>query len=550
MVVHRARSQRSVPADDIGVFVSEANALILEELDSFLTSVVSFLETGEPVRTSSGIANDARRQEELSDGAAEIGRGVLLVPAVPRVDPQPFFVVFNAQGERVQSSQLGEPVSLDPGFYSVELGTGSEGAEITIDRVEVVGGRRTVVEPTWAAMTVEIIDTTRESVRVRYDVFDADTGRSYGGRISSSQFLAPSQIVWILPPGKYKVTIDNEPFTALRNYVTLLLRAERTEQLTLVVERDESGALNRLVGGGTGNLEDPRAPELPWTVSSVLNGSFSFTANNRDNPNNYETSYFLDAEADNTASFQQGLLSNEVENRIAISFTGSEGSPLRVSSDELSVQNTFLYELTETYGPFVRLDGETTMVGNRIYPSEPQNYVKKETDGDTSEREKSADVVRLSPPFSPLDLSQGAGLNVNVLRRARYDASFRVGIGASQLIRNSTYQVTDQTETADATSYTIYEAIPTRTETGIEVSAFANARLPFDAIVSGTGLALIPFGDPTQPTFEFETNVNIALLGNISLAYRYILTNRWDSAGDIVLTQDHGVFLQLSYFFR
>ena len=549
VVVHRARSQRSVPADDVGVFVSEANELILDELDAFLSSVVSFLETGEAVRTSSGIADGEPRQEELPEGATGSGRGVLLLPAVPRVNPQPFFVVFDATGNRVQSSQLGEPVSLEPGVYSVELGTGSEGEQISIERVEVVAGRRTVVEPTWAAMTVEIVDTNREPVRVRYDVFKAETGQGYGGRISSSQFLTPTQIVWILPPDKYKVTINNQPFTALQDYVTLLLRPQQTENLTLVVQRDESGSPTRLVGGGTSDLQDPGDPEGPWTISSVLNGSVSFRADNRDNPSNYETSYFLDTENETTASFEQGLVSNDLENRIAITFTGSEGSPLRVSSDELSIENTFLYDFRESYGPFIRFDGRTSMVGNRIYPSEPQNYVKKD-DGETVEEEAGADEVRLSPPFFPLDLSQGVGLNVNALRRARYDVSFRVGIGASQRIRNDTYQVSDQTETIDSKSYRVYEAVPTTTQTGIELSAFANARLPLDAIISGSGLALIPFGNPTQPTFELETNLNVVLVGNVSLAYRYILSNRWDDAGEIVLTQDHGVFLQLNYFFR
>ncbi|MFW5783416.1 MAG: hypothetical protein ACOCY8_02750, partial [Spirochaetota bacterium] len=472
----------------------------------------------------------------------------LLLPALGQSENQPYYTIIGSDGTVRGSGQFGVPVDLAPGTYSVAFGSGPEDEQMTIDRVTISPRERTIVEPTWAAMTVEIIDETREQVRARYDIYDAETGVSYGGRISQSEALVASQTVWILPPARYKIVINNRPFNTLRDFITVNLVAGRSEDLTIVVGSDDSGNVTSMLGAGNVDLDEIAPEDTPLRLTSAINGSFSFTLDNRDAPDDFEAVYFLDSEIDTELVYETGPLRYDLENNVAIGLNALNARPLRVASDEFRLRNTLVYGLTNLYGVYARADASATIVGRRVVPDEPTNYVKRDN-GTTVERETDAELIVLSPPFLPVTLREGAGISIAALRSQRAELGIRGGVGATQTIRYNVYESAG-TETIDESPYNVYSRRESEFATGFEISASATFQLPLSTTVSSVAELFVPFNDVGSASVEWENVVSIVLVNNVSLYYRFVLANAATADDDHYLVQDHGVFIRLNYLFR
>ncbi|MFW6313023.1 MAG: hypothetical protein ACOC2N_03980 [Spirochaetota bacterium] len=557
VVEHRARAVESIYGEDVAIFVSAVNEMLLGEVDRFLEDVTRYFETGESRlddETPSGAAavgeSEARGDTASDESAddAEPGRGVLLLPALADSENQPFYTILGSGGEFVQSARFGEPTSLLEGEYTVLLGSGPEDQRMRLDEVTVIARQRTVVEPVWAAMTVTVIDENREPVRLRYDIYDAETGQSYGGRIYRAEQLISSQTVWILDAARYKVVILNRPFNTLRDFVTVNLRPGRSEDLTIVVSTDEAGNVTSMLGAGNVDLEEVTDVADPLSIASSITGSFSFTANDEDAPGDFETVYFLDSEIETELVYELGPLRYELENNMAMGFNAFEQRPLRVASDEFRLRNTLLYGLTDLFGFYARADARATIVGSRTVFDAPTDYAKLE-DGNVVEQQQDAEFVQLSPPFLPLSLREGLGINVNALRRQSSELGLRGGIGATQMIRFRTYEPSG-TITIDGETYQAYEPAATQVGTGLELSASATQLLPLNASLTSIAEVFVPFraGDPVS--LQWENVVTVVLVNNLSLYYRFVLASAVDEEGDPYLAQDHGVFVRLNYLFR
>ncbi|MFW5684922.1 MAG: hypothetical protein ACOC1I_08720, partial [Spirochaetota bacterium] len=496
----------------------------------------------EPVVFSEG---RERADEETSE---QIGQGVLLLPALTDTETQPFYSIVGPDGEEVQSARFGESVNLPEGEYAVVFGSGAEEQRMRIDDVNIIARQRTVVEPIWAAMTVTVIDENREQVRVRYDIYEAETGRSFGGRISRAEQLISSQSVWILDPARYKVVIRNRPFNALRDFVTVNLEAGRSEDLTIVVSTDEAGNVTSMLGAGNVDLEEVTDAESPLSITSAINGSFSFTANNDQAPDDFETVYFLDSEIETELTYELGPLRYDLENNVAMGFNAFQQRPLRIASDEFRLRNTLLYSLTDLFGLYARADATATIAGSRTVFDEPTDYVKLR-DGSVVEQQQDADFAQLSPPFQPLALREGAGINVNALRGERTEIGLRGGIGATQTVRFETY-VSAGTVTIDGETYQAYEHAESELGTGLELSASLTQILPLNTSVTSVIDLFVPFRAADPISLQWENVANLVLLNNVSVYYRFVLSSATSDSGDPYLEQDHGVFVRLNYLFR
>ncbi|MFW6211956.1 MAG: ABC-type transport auxiliary lipoprotein family protein [Spirochaetota bacterium] len=553
VVQHRGNVQQPIFGGDVALFVNEANTILLDELDEFLRKVVTFLETGEEqLRSTQPSEQAATAEREIADdsedGEQGSEMGVLILPALSDNENQPFFTVLDDQGDVVASAQFGEPVSLEIGLYDVLLGSGPDEARMRIDQIEVVSRQQTVVEPTWAAMTVNIIEESREPVRLRYDLYEADTGESLGGRISRGEPFVLSQTVWILDPGEYKVIINNRPFNTLRDFVTLNLDAGQYEQLTIVVGGDDTENIVSMIGAGDVDIDVLQEDDSPLSLSSALNASFSFTSTNESTPEDFELIYFLDSEIDTALAYELGSLRYELSNTLAMSFNAAGDEPLRVSSDDFRLSNTLLYSFTETYGLYARVDVDTTLVGEQVVPEDPIDYVKRE-DGEIVEQQQGAERVQLSPPFFPPTLEEGFGLNITALRTRRIDLQFRGGIGANQTINWETFAENGTTDIG-GTTYTVYEALETETDTGFEVSAFATFLLPLNTSISSNAELFVPFDGAADVSLQWENVVNVVLINNVSIYYRFLLQNAETLDGEAYFVQDHGLFVRLNYLIR
>ncbi len=546
VVVHQKVRQDDVFADDVSLFVSQVNASLLGEIDAFFEKVIQFFDTGEPVIARSWETRGNGAQLEPAEQAPE-GTGFLVMPALNDLENQPYYTIVPEDGSPETSAQFGRPASLPAGTYTLLYGAGSEEQRMRKPGVRVVPRYRTVVAPDWGALTVDVVDVLGEPVRVRYDIFDAQSGESYGGRVSAAEALVPSETIWVLRPRHHKITINNRSFNTSEDFVTVLVRTGQSERLTIVVGTDENGNPAGLVGAGVVDLEELADTDDPFSFSSAVNGNASFTSTNETESGTYTSAYFLNLELDNGLDYELFPISYQLLNIVAVGLAGPDGGNLNVASDRFELKNTLIYSFTPIYGLYTRIDGSTTLFGKRVVPDEPRDYVKLD-DGTVVEQGTGATEIVLSPPFLPAVLKEGFGVNYRAVQTKSVDLSVRGGIGATQTINYGVY-THDGVTTIDGAEYAVYRPTATSFETGFEASAQGSLRLPLDAVLTTNLDVLAPFTSLQAISFEWENVLNLVISRNVSLYYRYLLGNETGDDG-LGLVHRHGVFLRLSYLFR
>ncbi len=546
VVRHQVRSESAIQADDVSVFVAEANRLLLAEIDAFLSKTLAYLTTGDLIRDDYDPDVPDDIEMPVAEGRTE-GVGELLLPSLGPSQNQPFYTIRSLDRDDERSALFGVPIALPAGRYAVNLGSGPADLQMSLDNVEIVSRRRTVVEPSWSALTVDIVDTTRRPVRLRYDIYDAETGESYGGLLSSSETIVAARRVWILAPGRYKIVLNSRPFGTLEDFVTVTLAAGRSEELTVVVGLDEAGAATALRGAGNIDADDSGDPDAALSLSSAVNASFSLALDDQQGRRELSTLLVLDSEVETELTYEIFPLRYEMRNLLAVGLSAADGAPLRVTSDRFRLRNTLIYELTAVYGLYTRLDADTTLIGERLLFDDPTSYVKRHGEAEV-ERETDADMIRLSPPLMPLTLREGAGLSVQALRMPRFDLGLRGGLGATQTVRLQTYEPAGE-EVLEGTVYSVYERGASVTDIGLEFSAFATVTPPWNTTITSTAEVFVPFREAGVVSFVWENAINVVLANNVSLLYRFSLEDA-PEAEDRLVIQEHGLFLRLNYLFR
>ena len=538
-VRHHVRTESLLPGANVAIFVTEVNRIILAEIDVFLEKTLAYLDTGDPV-LEAPVPDEDPDAADLMENLGE-GVGELLLPALGPRESQPFFVLRSIDGDFEQSGRFGSPLVVPAGRYVAEFGTGP--AEQRLQQaIEVRARRSTVVEPTWASLTVGVIDSARTLVRVRYDVYDAATGEGYGGMLSSSEQAAAPPRVWILAPGRYKIVLNNRPFASLLDFVTVTLTAGQTEDVTLVV--GSSGALR-----GAGNIEaaDVDDPESPIHVALSAHSSLSFTLDNEDGPRDFTTLLIVDSEIETDLAYEMGRVRYDLRNLVRLGVSAANGAPLSVTTDRFRLRNTLRYAITSMFGLYTRLDAEAPMVGARATFTEPRSYEKR--DGDTVvERGENVRIAQLSPPFMPLTLREGAGLSMQAARTPRFDLDLRGGLGATQTIRYQAWEFARVEEIAGTDVY-VFEPAATSTAVGLEFSAFSTIIPPWNTFITSAAELFIPFGEDARVSFNWENELTLVIASNVSLLYRFALQTA-DQTPQRRMVQEHGIFVRLSYLFR
>jgi hypothetical protein len=386
-------------------------------------------------------------------------------------------------------------------------------------------------------------------VRTPYEIFDAATGDSYGSRVSTSEAFDDARTIWVLAPGHYKVTINNEPFTTLEDFVSIPLAPGSAEELTIVVRTDEDGNPAELLGAGTLGVTPEVEEPGPLTLSSALNGSFSFSATNEEDVEDLQILYVLDAEVDSELRYQLDPIRYELENTLGLGLTSTAAGTLQVASDEFRLRNTFVYSLTPILGLYARADADLNLFPNERRFDAPRDLVRRE-DGEIRERLDRTSSIQTAPPFFPLEFREGAGVNVEALSSADVQVSVRGGFGASQTIREGVFAETEETLSIEETRYRVFEAQETQTNTGLELAAFAGFLLPLNTTLSTRADVFFPFETFLEPDLSWETTVNTILVNNISLYYRFILSTVETNHDGARLAQSHSLFVRLNYVFR
>ncbi|MDZ7793948.1 MAG: ABC-type transport auxiliary lipoprotein family protein [Spirochaetia bacterium] len=218
--------------NNLDSFVQVVNEAILAYTNQFAVEVSSHFGR------STGSAGFAELQESQFEGieVQDTARGQLLLPGVFSDREQPLYRIIG-KGLEPEWGRFGTPVELEPGRYTIRYGSGP--SQLKLQRSVVVKpGYRTIVEPDYGGVQVEIITPDGRPVELSYQIFDAETGNSYGSDYSAEGMSEWERNFWILPTGRYKITLNNEPFTTNRDFSAVYVEKGKGNILTIMTRKD------------------------------------------------------------------------------------------------------------------------------------------------------------------------------------------------------------------------------------------------------------------------------------------------------------------------
>ncbi|MBN2461323.1 MAG: membrane integrity-associated transporter subunit PqiC [Candidatus Cloacimonetes bacterium] len=545
--------EKTLPDINVETFVQSINDMIFAETDNFVRKILNyFIEDRISIEYLHDMEEryDSTLTEVFDEALVSEGKGLLLLPALTRSDNEPYYTIIDKYGYEM-SGKIGTPIPLLPGTYSIHYGSGDDDQKIKKSGIEIVPRYKRIVEPDWGCLLVDVIDENRDFKKVRYELFDAENGESYGSEFPAEEEVGEQQKVWVLKPGLYKVTINNEPFNTYRDFTTVYVEEGKVQNLTIVVQTDEEGNPTCLAGAGVLEETSFDVEQGRFKLSSAIHGNVNINSDNETDEDNPETTITLNSQLDNHLMYDADPLHYSMKNLIEVGTSKSEDTDFRVSSDEFDIKNTLIYYFIRNLGFYCRFDANSHFFEEKYHSASNFYYTKINTDGEIIEEDQLDDEVIIKPSIYPLVLKEGFGVNYRLLNFSRATLSLRAGFGLRQDFNRDVFVLTgieiDEEEDIEYRTYMEEESTDTR---GTEVSLVGNFQLPFGITYTTNADFLFPFKKEDITTLEWENIVNLRLFKYISLDYKLKLENKKPEVGDEYIVKKHSLFLRITYILR
>ncbi|RLC51094.1 MAG: hypothetical protein DRZ79_03325, partial [Candidatus Cloacimonadota bacterium] len=299
-LVHYSTNREEKLLDDqVDTFVMKINNLIFEETDNFIGMIEEYFHTGNIKEAYAGME---KKEDELAvypDSEIETeGMGSLLLPAITKSDNEPYFIVYDKNGNQIASAKMGTGIPLKVGTYSVAYGSGAQNQMMMKKDVKIYPRYKTIIEPDWGCLSIDIMDENRNFVKVRYEIFEAETGESFGTDFPVDEELGEQKKIWVLKPGLYKITVNNEPYNTFKNFTTVYIEKGKYQELRIVVATDGEGNFTNLVGAGLVKESELMATREKLKIYSAIHANMDINSNNETDKDNPSTTITLNTQLD------------------------------------------------------------------------------------------------------------------------------------------------------------------------------------------------------------------------------------------------------------
>ena len=521
-------------------FVQVVNEAILTYTDQFAAEVSSHFD---PSTDSSRIA-ELRESQFESLEVQDTSQGQLLLPEVFSGREQPLYRIIGKGLEPVWG-RFGTPVELEPGRYTIRYGSGN--SQLKLQRsVEIRPGYRTIVEPDYGGLQVEIITPDGRPVELSYQIFDAETGNSYGSDYSAEGMSEWEGNFWVLPTGRYKITLNNEPFTTNRDFSAAYVEKGKGNILTISVEKIEGSERYQVVGGGV--IKEPLYldEQQNWVLASSIAGNIAGTLNNGDSFDSYNAGFNFNGFLQNRLRYDYSRFNFSMLNLVEMGATRSGLGTFEVTRDLIELDSTLVMDVLLTFGLYLNLDIRSHLFPAYYRESNPFSYEKLDSQGNELTAESGVDSVKLSDPLIPIEFQEGGGLNITLLEEPWIESSMRFGVGLRQNLYGDTFEVIDSK--ADPV---LFQQQDDTYSTGIEAALQFSTQALNNISYSSRLDAYAPFEDLAEIELKWIHDLQLSLFRNVTLDYRASLYNTQSSSGGSdYIASDHGLYLRFSTIYR
>lgn len=520
VVKHEIDVEKSFFNEKFDTYIQTINQMLIEESDTFIQKIL--VNFGKIAPSKNIIKKE--QKNTIENANISIEKGILLFPALTKTEFEEFYTIIDSNGYEIEeASKIGDEIALNKGIYSIKYGSGSKQQQMTQKNIEIIPRYKTIIEPDWGCLSVNIINTERNFVKVRYELFD-NTGSTFGSLFPAETEVGEHNKIWILKPGIYKITVNNESFNAYQDFTTVKVEKGEVAELTIVMDTDENGDPTNLIGSGVLEKNLLKGTSQKMRINSAIHGNVNFNSDNENTENNrQEYSLALNGQLDNRLIYRNGMFNYTLKHLMEIGVTKEYDDDFHLATDNFDLKNTGIIYFLKDLGFYGRIDLNTHL------------FEKNEADSDMEE-------IVIEPSFFPLKLKEGFGINYRILKSSKVNLSIRGGLGFRQDFNENVLEWTDYSDG----SYK-YVSKETTIEKGIEFSAVGNFRLPFNLSYSVNADVHFPSQDFTEFTMEWENMFNLKLTKFVSLDYKLKLANE-DGYEDILT--NHSLFVRITYFLR
>ncbi|MYA22274.1 MAG: DUF3078 domain-containing protein [Gemmatimonadetes bacterium] len=429
------------------------------------------------------------------------GKGFLFVPTMTGSLNEPSFLVL--QGDKpIREAAPGTGVLLSPGSYKLLVGSGTD-LQMTVRTVPVQEGMTTLVKPFWAGLVINVMSENRTSINESYELYRESSQENYGLGFGVEEERGEAVKTWLLPPGVYSVVRLGDNISTTRKFSVRLEPGELVQR-NLVVDTKDNTFIGFYPPAQYGLLT--QVVDSRWKTSLQLSGSPRLSTSQ--NTTGADRSVLLiSAEIIGSSVYNTDRHYANLWLDFEEGFTREEGGDFRKSIDKFEVRATYIYRLSKRLGPYLRGVFNTKLFATEDHFDQPHNLLIR--DGDQIESMMGIGEFTLSPPFSPLDLRQGIGINAQVISSFSLNLDMRVGFGARQHYVTDTYDLNS--------SRTVARKLQDTATTGLEAVLLLRARFSRLPSLDSEFDILIP--ETTTDTWEFnwENRLRLPLSRFVSL---------------------------------
>ena len=441
------------------------------------------------------IAPPGRGQLEQDPTLIPKGKGFLFVPTMTGSLNEPSFLVL--QGNKpIREVSPGTGVLLSPGSYKLLVGSGTD-LQMMSRTVPIREGVTTLVKPFWAGLIINVMSENRTSINESYELYRESSQENYGLGFGIEEERGEAVKTWFLPPGVYSVVRVGDNASTTRKFSVRLEPGELVQR-NLVVDTSDNTFIGFYPPAQYGLLT--QVVDSRWKTSLQLSGSPRLSTSQ--NTIGVDRSVLaLSAEIFGSSVYNTERHYANLRLDFEEGFTREDGDNFRKSVDEFEIRATYIYRLSKRIGPYLRGVFNTRLFAEEEHFDPPQNILVR--DGDQIESMMGISEFTLSPPFSPIDLRQGIGINAQVISSFPLNLDMRVGFGARQHYVTDTHDLNS--------SRTIARKLQDTATTGLEAVLLLQSRFSRLPSLDSEFDILIPATDTSTWEFTWENRLRLPL---------------------------------------
>jgi hypothetical protein len=448
-------------------------------------------------------------QLQMDPTLVPIGKGAIFVPSMTDPDNEPVFGVVR-DGHTIQDSRTGHRVPVEPGEYLVVYGSGTKDQMIQ-KTVRVEEGATTVVKADWAGLVIEVINESRAEIREYYELFNLDSGESYGIGQGVEEGMDEKLRTWILPPGSYKIVKPGNNINAVINFGTIRLFPGELVHTSLVVD---SKAGNFLGFGLLPSIRQGAQADRKWNTRSELSGNalLNYTPDDASGLES-DTNFTATVQWLTDARYESGRHVIPIWSNIEQGLSLQGTSDLRKYIDRAELRLTYIYRLNEYINPYVRFGVESSFFKTHHRFEDPTDFAEVTSRGDTVRVVHGATEVKTAGPFSPVLLKEGFGATLTLFRSVPANITLRSGFGARQTYARGAYVFNKDAK----------HLVPVAKSklTGVEMLLLGDIRLGRYVLFTTQFDILMPKSKTSSWVYDGENRLRLNLSSNVSILFTH-----------------------------